>query len=41
MRNQGFSEVTARANGDHYDIKTDEDSAEPIKQVLEVYLKQR
>ena len=41
LHHQGFSNVTAKVDGDHYEIHADRDSAEKVKQVLEMYLQQR
>ncbi|WP_027408077.1 hypothetical protein [Anoxybacteroides tepidamans] len=41
LHKQGFSEAKAHIDKSHYEIKTDKDSAERIKKVLEMYLQQR
>jgi uncharacterized protein YdaL len=41
LHNQGFSNVTAKVDGDHYEIHAGRDSAEKVKQVLEMYWQQR
>jgi hypothetical protein len=41
LQNQGFSQIEAKVDGDHYEIHADRDEEEKVKKVLEMYLQQR